>query len=57
MRDGSCKNVARVKRTLDIDYPKILNGLLSPATISNQFTDILLFQTLIAVGWVTAGKI
>ena len=57
MRDGSCKNVERVKRTLDIDYPKILNGLLSPAKISNQFTDILLFQSLIAVGWVTAGKI
>jgi len=55
LEEQSSKKVARVKRTLDIDYPKILTGLLSPATISNQFTDILLFQTIIAVGWVTGG--
>ena len=55
LKEGSCESVKRVKRTLDIDYPMILKGLLGPATISNHFTDILLFQTIIAVGWVTAG--
>lgn len=53
--DGSCQSANRVKRTLDIDYPEILKGLLSPATISNHFTDIILFQTILAVGWVSAG--
>ena len=46
----------RLEARNDVDLPKVLMGLLSPMTISNHFTDIVLFQSIIAVGWFTAGE-
>merc|ERR1712223_2347933 len=57
MEDGACQEGEVVKRSLearnDLDLQAVLMGLLSPATISNHFTDIVLFQTIIAIGWFT----
>ena len=49
-------NLDVVKRSVG-PYPiqDILFGLFSPEKISNQFTDVILFQTIIAVGWIVAG--
>ena len=58
--DGSCldHNLDVVKRSVvgpPIPIQDILFGLFSPSKISNQFTDVILFQTIIAVGWIVAG--
>ena len=59
--DGSCQamnNLDVVKRSVvgpPIPIQDILFGLFSPSKISNQFTDVILFQTIIAVGWIVAG--
>jgi len=61
--DGSCQalnNLDVVKRSVvgpPIPIQDILFGLFSPSKISNQFTDVILFQTIIAVGWIVAGTI
>ena len=59
--DGSClaNNLDVVKRSVvgpPIPIQDILFGLFSPSKISNQFTDVILFQTIIAVGWIVAGN-
>ena len=60
--DGSCQalnNLDVVKRSVvgpPIPIQDILFGLFSPSKISNQFTDVILFQTIIAVGWIVAGN-
>ena len=38
------------------DIQDIISSLINPRTISNQFTDILTFQSMIALGWFLAGK-
>ena len=57
--DGSClASLDVVKRSVvgpPIPIQDILFGLFSPEKISNQFTDVILFQTIIAVGWIVAG--
>jgi len=57
--NGACQEDKVLKRSIaearnDVDLPKVIMGLLSPATISNHFTDIVLFQSIIAIGWFTA---
>jgi len=54
MEDGGCHEVVKRQASNNLDLPNVLSGLLSPGTISNHFTDILLFQSVIAIGWVTA---
>ena len=64
LEDGSCQEGEVVKRSIqaapqarnDVNVQGVLDGLLSPATISNHFTDILLFQSILAIGWFTACK-
>ena len=64
LEDGSCHEGEVVKRSIqaapqarnDVNVPGVLQGLLSPATISNHFTDIVLFQSILAIGWFTASK-
>ena len=58
--NGACQEDKVLKRSIaearnDVDLPKVIMGLLSPATISNHFTDIVLFQSIIAIGWFTAS--
>ena len=55
-RESIQKRSLEAEARNDVDLPKVLMGLLSPATISNHFTDIVLFQSIIAIGWFTAGK-
>ena len=38
------------------DIQDIFSSLLSPSGISNQFTDILTFQSIVALGWFLAGN-
>ena len=60
IENGSClalNNVEVRKRILG-PYPiqDILDGLLSPATISNHLTDILFINAVLASGWILGGK-
>ena len=60
MEDGSCfavNNIDAIKRSLGpFPIQDIFSSLLDPSGISNQFTDILLFQSLIAIGWIFGGR-
>jgi len=57
--DESCYSWNRVDATQrtasDYSFQDTLNSLLLPETISNQFTDIVVFQTITALGWLFAG--
>ena len=60
VENGSClalNNVEVMKRALG-PYPiqDIFDGLLAPEGISNHMTDILLFNTILALGWIFGGK-
>ena len=60
VENGSClalNNAEVIKRALG-PYPiqDIFDGLLAPEGISNHMTDILLFNTILALGWIFGGK-
>merc|ERR1712172_384294 len=61
VENGSCfalNNVEVMKRALG-PYPiqDIFDGLLAPEGISNHMTDILLFNTILALGWIFGGSV
>ena len=48
--NGACQEDKVLKRSIaearnDVDLPKVLMGLLSPATISNHFTKMNLYSS------------
>ena len=59
VEDGSCfavNNIDAIERSLGpFPIQDIISSLMAPKGISNQFTDILFFQSLIAIGWILAG--
>ena len=60
VENGSClalNNVEVMKRALGpFPIQDIFDGLLAPEGISNHMTDILLFNTILALGWIFGGK-